>query len=270
MATTSMDTIIQEWLGTFRSIETRRSYRYDMQKFKRWMTSNRISFHHIQLRDLQQWQRTMGDAPADRRFISSVKSFFRYCFNQDYLSSNIGRCLRTPKRNQIRIERTLSKEQIHQMIALAGGKDVLLMKLLFYLGLRLSEVRQLKRKDITNKHGQLEFCIVGKGNKRRTVSLSRNLSREIVRELPRHGYLFHGRGGKGYLSRTQAYRRVKRIMSQVIPEASPHWLRHGFCSISLSEGASVANVSKAMGHSSVATTSGYMHATGASISSFLE
>ena len=89
MATTSMDTIIQEWLGTFRSIETRCSYRYDIQKFKRWMTSNRISFRRIQLRDLQQWQRTMGDAPADRRFISSVKSFFRYCFNQDYLSSNI-------------------------------------------------------------------------------------------------------------------------------------------------------------------------------------
>ena len=82
------------------------------------------------------------------------------------------------------------------MIALAGGKDVLLMKLLFYLGLRLSEARQLKREDISNNHGQLQFCILGKGGKHRRVSLSTNLSREIVRELPRRGYLFRQRWKK--------------------------------------------------------------------------
>ena len=91
-----------------------------------------------------------------------------------------------------------------------------------------------------------------------------------MRDLPQHGYLFPGRGDKGFISRSQAYRRVKRVMSRVIPEASPHWLRHGFCSITLSEGASVVNVSKAMGHSSVATTSAYMHASRVSVSGYLE
>ena len=63
------------------------------------------------------------------------------------------------------------------MLVLAKGNDRLLLKLLFYLGLRLSEARRLQRSDIKNVNGELEFSVVGKGNKFRSVTLSRNLSR---------------------------------------------------------------------------------------------
>ena len=154
------------------------------------------------------------------------------------------------------------------MLGIAKGEARLLLKLLFYLGLRLSEVRRLKRADIKNVNNEMQFSVIGKGNKFRKIFLSRKLSREIVSALPATGYLFKGRNG--CLSRSQTYRRVKDIAKRVNSKASPHWFRHAFCWLSLKAGASVMDVSKAMGHSSVSTTSKYMHASGPSISSFLE
>ena len=154
------------------------------------------------------------------------------------------------------------------MLALARGNDRLLLKLLFYLGLRLSEARRLQRSDIKSVNGELEFSVLGKGNKFRRVSLSKKLSREIVELLPATGYLFRGRNG--CISRSQGYRRVKSIAKKVNSNASPHWFRHAFCYLSLKAGAPVVNVSKAMGHSSVSTTSKYMHASGPPVSTFLE
>ena len=51
------------------------------------------------------------------------------------------------------------------MLGIARGNDRLLLKLLFYLGLRLSEARRLKRSDIKNVKNELQFSVVGKGNK---------------------------------------------------------------------------------------------------------
>ena len=176
--------------------------------------------------------------------------------------------MKVPRRTLIRVERKLSKGEVLRMLVLAKGNDRLLLKLLFYLGLRLSEARRLQRSDIKNVNGELEFSVLGKGNKFRRVSLSRKLSREIVEHLPSTGYLFRGRNG--CISRSQGYRRVKKIAKMVHSKASPHWFRHAFCTLSLESNASLIDVCKAMNHSSVAVTSQYMHSSGRSVSRFLE
>ncbi|PNJ92734.1 hypothetical protein CEP14_14475 [Cylindrospermopsis raciborskii C04] len=42
--------------------------------------------------------------------------------------------------------------------------------------------------------------------------------------------------------------------------ASPHWLRHTHASLALHNGADINQVSTSLGHSSVATTTKYLHA----------
>ena len=200
--------------------------------------------------------------------MSAIKSFLKYCYNQGYIPTDVGRCLKVPRRTEVRVERKLSRGEVDRMLALAKGNDRLLLKLLFYLGLRLSEARKLQRSDIKSVNGELEFSVLGKGNKFRRVSLSRKLSREIVEHLPSTGYLFRGR--KGCLSRSQGYRRVKKIAKQVVPKASCHWFRHAFCTLSLQANASLIDVCKAMNHSSLAVTSQYVHESGRSVSRFLE
>ena len=70
---------------------------------------------------------------------------------------NVGRCLQTPRRSAVLVERRLSRQQVDRMLALATGEDKLLLKLLFYLGLRISEARRLKRSDIKSINGELVF-----------------------------------------------------------------------------------------------------------------
>ena len=165
-----MDSIIAEWLSTYESTETKLSYKYDVQRLRSWLSANNITFKDITLKDLQRWGRTVGKSPADRRFVSAVKSFFRYCFNQGYFTTDVSRCLKVPRRTKIRVERKLSRGEVDRMLALAKGNDRLLLKLLFYLGLRLSEARRIQRSDIKNVNGELEFSVLGKGNKFRRVS----------------------------------------------------------------------------------------------------
>ena len=201
-----MKSIIEEWLNIFDSTETKLSYKYDILKFQGWLSANNITFNRVTLKELKRLGRTLGTTPADRRLVSAVKSFFRYCYNQGYLSSDVGRCLKAPKKTDPLVERKLSKEEVRRMLGIARGNDRLLLKLLFYLGLRISEARRLKRSDIKYVKNELQFNVVGKGNKFRKIFLSRKLSREIVQNLPATGYLF--RGKKGRLSRSQTYRRV--------------------------------------------------------------
>ena len=104
-----MDSIIEEWLSTYESTETKLSYKYDIERLRSWLSANNITFKDITLKDLQRWQRTVGKSPADRRLVSAVKSFFRYCFNQGYFTTDVSRCLKMARRTKIRVERKLSR-----------------------------------------------------------------------------------------------------------------------------------------------------------------
>ena len=177
-----MDSIIEEWLHTFHSPETKLSYKYDIKRLRSWISANNIDFNRIALKDLQRFGRTVGKSPADRRLVSAIKSFFKYCYNQGHLTTDVGRCLKMPKRTEIRVERKLSKKEVRRMLEIAKGNDRLLLKLLFYLGLRLSEARRLKRSDIKSINDELQFSVLGKGGKFRKVSLSRKLSREMKKD----------------------------------------------------------------------------------------
>ena len=107
-----MDSIIAEWLSTYESTETKLSYKYDIERLRSWLSANNITFKDITLKDLQRWGWTVGKSPADRRCLSAIKSFLKYCFNQAYLSSDVSRCLKVARRTKIRVERKLSKEEV--------------------------------------------------------------------------------------------------------------------------------------------------------------
>ena len=158
-----MENIVTEWLNTFESEDTKTSYKYDIASFRRWLNRANIVFGQLKLADVRAWRSTLGSTPGDRRLISSVKSLLKYAHNNEYLP-NVGRCLQIPKRSAVLVERKLSREQVDRMLALAKGNDKLLLKLLFYLGLRISEARRLKRSDIKRIDGELVFGVTRKGH----------------------------------------------------------------------------------------------------------
>lgn len=264
-----MNEIINEWLSEFCSSDTITCYKYDIKKFQDYMRTNALTMDSITLRDLRKWRQTMNSTPGDRRRISAIKSFFKFAYRLDYLSKNISKILKVPRKTQIKHERIFTEDQCISILNHASGDTKLFLQVLYYLGLRISEARMLTRQHITERNNCLVFSVIGKGKKLRNVEMGPKNSLLLKSILfSRDGFIFPGRAGP--ISRSGMIKRVNKVIKKVNRHASCHFFRHSFATHSLKRGATLVNVSKAMGHNSLSTTSLYLHSSGNGPSSYLE
>lgn len=142
--------------------------------------------------------------------------------------------------------------------------EVLVLEVLYQTGMRKAELCGL-RMDYVDLEGQ-ELRVVGKGNKMRVIPISEALA-ELMRrycQLRRpvgesEVYFFVNRKGKK-LSEKFVYSTVNRYLSVVTSKRkkSPHILRHSFATHVLGNGAEISKVKAILGHSSLASTQGYI------------
>ena len=251
-----MDDYIEEFLFP-KSKLTQIHYTSDLKHFRKWLKQSNIPevITHIRFLDVQRYLKTMPESPARRRKIITLKSFFHYLHLYDYITKDILKCLKVPPATKCRVERTMEEKEVYRILQKAEGKVKLLIHLLFFLGLRVSEALQLKKKDITFGE-RLSVSVLGKGNKRRDVRVGTITSRYIwkqIKDLEEEDYLFAHRNS--HHSRWWAQRRLKKLN----PKISPHWFRHAYCTLSIQKGCDAGTVSIAMGHTSLATTRRYCH-----------
>ena len=129
-------------------------------------------------------------------------------------------------------------------------------------GIRRNEVLNITLKDIDRKRGLIK--IAGKGKKQREVPLSSNLLNlleEYYRRYRPSVFLFEGYvSGKTYSSRS-VDTIVKRatLKAGIKKNISPHILRHSFATHMLEKGINLKRLQLLLGHSSMKTTSVYLH-----------
>ena len=161
-----------------------------------------------------------------------------------------------------------------------GWTDRLLLAVFYHTGVRLSELINLKERQVDK--GNRCIKVVGKGNKERVIPVSGRLMGEIEtycqKKLQAESYeLRAGSQGKGGFDREYlfvgkkglklypkyAYRVVHRYLAQVttIDKKSPHVLRHSFATHLLNGGADLNSVKELLGHASLAATQVYTHNT---------
>ena len=145
-------------------------------------------------------------------------------------------------------------------------RNLLIIELLFATGVRVSELVNIKLKDINTSERQIK--IIGKGNKERIVyygsyasdALDKYLSdsRPLLLKNKNTDYLLINNNGGNLTDRG-----VRGIISEIIKKlvlnkyiASP--FRHS-ATIMLNEGASIKSVQELLGHQSIDTTSIYTH-----------
>lgn len=146
------------------------------------------------------------------------------------------------------------------------NRNKLILKIIIFTGIRVSEALNLKRKDITEDNDLYVIRIRGKGNKYRIVMIKRHLVQNhldaiAINYINKEGYLFINKKGTRL---TQAY--VSRIVEQILFKAGirkekngAHMLRHTFATLLYKKQKDLVLVQEALGHASLNTSRIYTH-----------
>ena len=150
-----------------------------------------------------------------------------------------------------------------------GLRDKAMIELLYSCGLRVSELINLKVKDIYFEEQYVR--VMGKGSKERIVPYGDNAANIIEKYLsvlrPRlfkpeksENYMFLNNSGKK-LSRMGLWKIIKRCSESLDKEIDihPHLFRHSFATHLIEGGADLRIVQELLGHSDISTTQIYTH-----------
>lgn len=143
-----------------------------------------------------------------------------------------------------------------------------MLKLCYGMGLRVSEIINLKITDIDSKNMQV-LIERGKGKKDRYV----NLPHSILEQLRMYykiykpvKYLFEGQYG-GQYSKRSAQKVFQSAMqkAKINKEVGIHGLRHSFATHLLESGTDISMIQQLLGHSNIKTTLIYAQVTNKSL-----
>lgn len=163
----------------------------------------------------------------------------------------------------------LSRNEIGKIInSIENKKHRLLVSLSYGAGFRVSEVINLKIKDINLE--ELTIHIKGaKGNKDRITIFPEKLKNELRESITfnnTNDYVFGNNGGNQLTERT-AQKIFESAMkkSGIQKEATFHSLRHSFATHLLENGVDVRYVQELLGHANIRTTQLYTKVTNPSL-----
>ncbi|BBB33334.1 integrase/recombinase XerD [Thermotomaculum hydrothermale] len=261
------------------SKNTVESYLFDLTHFKEFLELNKINIAKVKEEDLTGYIAYLynsGYAPMTiKRHVATLRSFYKFLFNEGEIASNPAEILETPKAFKM-LPKYLTDEEVEKLLNLpdistpTGQRDKAMIELLYATGLRVSELIDLK---MNNLNLEERFLItIGKGSKERLVPFSKkayNCLKEyindgrlkLLKDKKSYFLFLNTRGNKitrqGFWKILKAYGQKLGIAHKL----SPHTLRHTFATHLLEHGADLRAVQIMLGHSDISTTQIYTHIT---------
>jgi integrase/recombinase XerD len=136
-------------------------------------------------------------------------------------------------------------------------RDYLMMLLLWRTGLRVSEAKNLKKKDVRE---DVISIWQGKGKKDRVIPLEKNLGVVL-------GFFLDDREANDPIFDITV-RQMRNVVYKHVSDdlaASPHTFRHSFAVHCLKQGMNLRTLQKILGHSNLNTTAVYLDVIGKDI-----
>lgn len=261
----SDEQLIKLWLHG-RSKHTIKGYTNDINIFDEYTNK---SLQTITLQDLQDYTDYLTGkdyAPTTiKRMLCAVKSLFSFGHRIGYLQFDVGKPLRIPTPKETISERILSQDEVFYMFACAKNpRNQMLLKILYYTGLRVSEISGLKFSNLQKREKTGQITVQTKGGKTNVILLPAQLWDDLSNYRNGAGEdtpIIKSRKGNA-LCVGQIQRVVSRIAIKagITGKVSPHWLRHSHASHALENGCPIHLVQKQLSHTSIATTGKYLHA----------
>ena len=171
--------------------------------------------------------------------------------------------------SQDELEHFLKAIDEAQLGAKVTARNKLIIKLIVYTGIRVSEALNLRRKDIFPHLDYYLVQIRGKGNKPRVVMISQSHIQSLLDSwltqrpsfAPKHDLLFCNAKGET-LTQSYIYRNVENILLQAgirKEKNGAHMLRHSFATLLYQQKHDLVMVQEALGHSDLNTSRIYTH-----------
>lgn len=260
---------------------TVRSYETDILQFQAFCKdkTNTVDLRQADEKIIRLWIVSLMDAGLSprsvNRKISGLASFYKFLVAEGMIS-------RTPldkvvrPRTRKRLPGFVDAESMDELLDnfefgddYEGLRNRMIIEMLYQTGMRLSELIQLKVKDI-----QLEqkwIRVTGKRNKERIIPVSDPFIKTFNTYMEARGKMgsatnedrvfITGKGSPIYPK--LVYRVVHKYLGFVstLEKRSPHVLRHTFASQMLNRGGDINAIKELLGHANLGATQIYTHNT---------
>lgn len=258
--------VIGSWLYQ-KGKKTQRYYRRIVRDFFGFYPA--LTLKTTQITHLALFLKAYGEHSESTRntYKNALSSMFSFAAKTGYIERNPALALENIKTPDKIYSKVLSREQVAQMILKEPqGRNKLMIKILYFTGVRVEELSQLRQNSFQQTEAGLVMIVEGKGRKVRSVHLPDHLTEEIqkyLQTLPSIFLFTTERNSFGIykpLSTSQVFRIIKRAAEQarLSVEPSPHWLRHTSATHAIEAGAPIHVVQRSLGHESISTTGKYL------------
>lgn len=257
---------------------TEKNYELDLFKYFEYLDKNNLNYLTVKYKDVSNFTLFLAKqnykSTTINRIDSSIRSFYNYLELEEKINGNPFKAasnLKVPKR----LPNYFKYDEYLTMISVIDKDDYeyrnrLILEMLFATGLRVSELSNIKIKDID--FSEREIKIMGKGSKERFVFYNKECATVLDSYLKEcRSKLLNGKDSEylfiNHLGDKLTDRGIRLIIDKIVKKScikskvSPHTFRHTFATMLLNEGCNIKSVQELLGHSSLGTTGIYTHLT---------
>ena len=197
--------------------------------------------------------------------INALKFYFEQVLHRDKM---FFKEIPRPKKH-LQLPKTIHASDIKKMFDVTTNlKHNTMLKLCYGMGLRLSEIINIKITDIDSQNMQV-FIARSKGKKDRYVNLPQSILeqlRDYYKEFRPQKYLFEGQNGGQYAKRSlqNVFKNALR-KAGINKEVGIHSLRHSYATHLLEQGTDIRFIQELLGHRDIKTTLIYTNVSNDSI-----
>jgi len=251
------------------------SYKRDLEKFKVFLDENNVkSFleisHEQILMFLESLHKNLKESSISR-ILSSLRTLYKFLVREGAIKNNPFSQIKNPKKPKKLLEILDEREVKNFLDSIPCSKklelrDKTMFELLYSSGLRVSELTNLKLRNIDFDENLIRF--IGKGNKERITPIGKISMYFLKKYLETTRYKIEGESKNDYvflnkygnkISRQGFWKILKKYAKKInlTKNLHPHIFRHSFATHMLKRGADLRTIQELLGHSDISTTEIY-------------
>jgi len=267
----------EEWLSNYSNAGTIRKYRPYVNKFIQFIEQQGNVQKHPKdaitrtlVNQFQQDVKTRATPSNQTMILSATSSFLKHLAEEDVTPKDRSEHIKIPAAPKPKKKKDLTIEQVKKIMdATDDQKTKALLAAAYFAGLRTKETVHLAASKCKTVGGNMTITVTkasAKGKKERDVPIAKTGAKllkpfiEAAKARGGHQYLFPGRFKDTHIVEKTMWNYIKKpARAAGLEDVASHHFRHAFASHGAQSGVDIATIKDQMGHSSLKTTSKYVH-----------